>query len=180
MKEKVKMLWAKELSNSLRILGSVLKELSFHSRWSHWCPSLVMDSVLRFHFRLPSKKVLPPPPPPPHTHTLSLSQPERESAYMTAGRPTNTHKYCCYHLLEVEICVIKVSSLVRSRLKDHAKTTDGRQWNGGRSCEGQKWSFGRCGEFWGWWVRSLFCMFYMDAKIIDPHTFMFAYAIPSF
>ena len=44
-------------TKSLRIVGSTLNDLSFRSRWSHWCPFLVMASVFRSHFRVSSKIV---------------------------------------------------------------------------------------------------------------------------
>ena len=47
----------KERSNRLRIFRSTLKDLSFRSRWSRWCPFFVMASVLRSHFNFPSKIV---------------------------------------------------------------------------------------------------------------------------
>ena len=40
MKEMVKKFSIKELQNSLRIVGSKSKDLSFCSRWNCWCPFL--------------------------------------------------------------------------------------------------------------------------------------------
>ena len=47
----------KMVKNSIRTVGSASKDFSFCSRWSRWCPFLVMTSVLRSHFRVSSKVV---------------------------------------------------------------------------------------------------------------------------
>ena len=47
----------KIVKNSIRTVGSASKDFSFCSRWSRWCPFLVMTSVLRSHFRVSSKIV---------------------------------------------------------------------------------------------------------------------------